>query len=66
MFSSNEGLAIAAAFMDADEEPIDPEKGELKFFENSWGIEDDGSYFENFEEIPSHICTDQDLGFDDS
>ena len=52
--------------MDADEEPIDLEKGDIKFYRNSWGNDADGAYYEDFTEIPSHICTDEDLGFNDS
>ena len=66
VFSSKEGFAIAVAFMDADDEPIDLEKGDIKFYKNSWGNDADGAYYEDFSEIPSHICTDEDLGLDDS
>ncbi len=34
VFNSTKGFAIAVAFMDADENKLDPEQGELAFYRN--------------------------------
>ena len=63
VFDSSKGFAIAAAFVDANENKLDPEQGELAFYRNEWGFDENGSYVETYEKIPSRTCTDQDLGW---
>ena len=64
IFDSKKGLAIAVAFMDHDENMLDPEQGELAFYRNEWDFNEKGSFVETYEQIPSRPCTDQDLGWD--
>ena len=55
---------MAVGFTDADDNPMDPERGELAFYRNEWGLNEDGGFVETYEKIPSHICTDADFGLD--
>ena len=63
-FYANDGFALAVGFVDSDDNPMDPEKGELAFYRNAWFLNADGGFEETYEKIPSHICTDADLGLD--
>ena len=64
VFSASQGLAIAIAFIDANGDPIDERYGELAFYRNTWGFDDNGKYVESYNKIPSHTCTDQEFGLD--
>ena len=55
---------MAVGFHDVDENPIDPQKGELAFYRNEWSFDEAGEYVETYEKIPSRICTDADFGLD--
>ena len=65
-FSSDQGLAIAAAYMNSEDiaETLDPKKGELTFYLNEWGYDEQGEFFETYEKVPHRKCTDEDLGLD--
>ena len=61
-FNATQGLAIAAAYVDEEETMLNPEKGELAFYYNEWGYDEQGEIFDRFEKIPHRQCTDEDLG----
>ena len=63
-FDANDGFALAVGFVDSDDNPMNPEKGELAFYRNEWGFNANGKFEETYEKIPSHICTDADFGLD--
>jgi len=63
-FDSSNGFALAVGFVSSEDNPMDPEKGELAFYRNEWSLTEDGAYVETYEKIPSHICTDADFGYD--
>ena len=61
------GLNFAAAFTAFDNEleySLDPSYGTLNFVVNEWGAYQDGSFFSKVEEIPSHICSKDELGIE--
>ena len=62
IFGRDQHLAIAVGFFDAEYKDMDEEKGELVFYVNEWGYNDKGKFFNSYEKIPSHICTDAELG----
>ncbi len=64
VFDSTKGLALAVGFVDADENLLDPDQGELAFYRNEWGFDEEGSFTDSYEKIPSRRCTDEDLGLD--
>lgn len=43
---------------------MDERYGELAFYRNKWGFDDDGKFVESYDKIPSHPCTDQEFGLD--
>ena len=49
--------------MDADENMLDLEQGELAFYRNEWGFDENGSFYDTYDKIESRRCTDQDLGW---
>ena len=52
---------------DNNPDPIlTPEYGELIIKYTKWGQYDNGEFYDLFEELPTHYCTDQELGLDDS
>ena len=55
---------MAIAFIDyADTDTlIDESIGKLIYKKFEWGENQDGSNFVNIEEIPSHVCTPEELG----
>lgn len=64
-FTTKNGFGIAAMFTayDNEEEPIlTPEYGELTFEYTSWGQEEDGTFYERFENLATHYCTEEELG----
>ena len=66
IFSHDQGLNLAIAFTNFDNiiEPIlDKSYGELIFNAYVWGKDDQGEYFDKQDLIPSHSCTDEELGF---
>ena len=52
------GFALAVAFVDADENMLDPDQGELAFYRNEWKFDEEGNYIETYEKIQSRPCTD--------
>ena len=64
-FSAEESLGFAVGFTayDSVEEPIlDPSIGELVFNAYEWGPAADGTFFSRYISIPSHTCSEQELG----
>ena len=48
---------------DNNPEPVlTPDYGELIFKYTMWGEYDNGTFFEKFEDLPTHYCTDKELG----
>ena len=39
-FGSDQHLAIAVSFLDAEYKPMDEDRGELAFYVNEWGYND--------------------------
>ena len=65
-FSYEQGLNIAIAFTGFDNniEPIlDKSYGHLVFKEYAFGKDEEGKYYTRSTEIPSHTCTDEELGY---
>ena len=50
------------AYDNNPEPELTPEYGELVFQYTTWGEEDDGTFFERFVDLPTHYCTDKELG----
>ena len=64
-FTSEQGFKIAAGVTGIDgerESIIDPRIAELKFEYLGWSITPDGQATVTNEIIPSHPCTDEELG----
>ena len=67
VFSVEDGLNFAVAFTAYDDETediLDPTYGNVAFRNYEWGPTPDGGFFENFDEIPSHTCTKEELGME--
>lgn len=65
IFGHQNGLNFGVAFSayDGVTEPILDEKyGKLVFNEYTWGENEDGSFFVNYNPIPSHTCSPDELG----
>ena len=57
-------LAIAFTAYDTNQEQIlDPSYGELVFNAYEWGVDEKGDYFTREVHIPSHTCTNEELGY---
>lgn len=64
-FTYRNGFNVAVAFTAYDSETewaLDPTYGELVFKHNTWGENDDGTFFSNRETKQSHICSQEELG----
>ena len=64
-WTTNEGLMIAfgiTAYDDNFENIEDSDYGELKAYYKTWGFEDQPGV--EFKEIPTSICTNEQLGID--
>ena len=69
VFDTKMGLKIAVAFIGLDKNPepiLDKSFGRIVFTRWTWGVSADGTYFEMYDEIPSHYCTKNELGLEDS
>ena len=69
VFDTKMGLKIAVAFVGLEYNPepiLDKSFGRIVFTKWTWGISADGTYYETFDEIPSHVCTKHELGLEDS
>ena len=48
---------------DNDPNPIlTPEYGELVFKYTMWGQDENGEFYDRFEDLGTHYCTDEELG----
>ena len=68
VFDTKMGLKIAVAVTnyDTDPEPIlDETFGRIVFIKSTWGRNADGTLFLSKDEIPSHYCTEEELGLED-
>ena len=66
VFSKEQGLNIAVAFTDWDNErePIlNPTIGEILFEAVEWGYDDNGDFFTTKTILDSHYCSAEELGF---
>ena len=64
-FNSTRGFSVAAAltdYVDADNPQIDPRIGELVFTHYKWGEDSDGKKFSGRYLLPSHRCSEEELG----
>ena len=67
VFDNSQGLAFAFAFTAYDSETeyiLDPSYGRITFSRYEWGEEENGDYFVNFDELPSHVCNKEELGIE--
>lgn len=63
IFGPDLGFMIAAGALESDwYTQINPTKGELIFYQIKWGYDDADVYYEQRDIIPSHRCTDEELG----
>ena len=65
VFSNDRGLNFAIAFTayDGETEPIlDKKYGEIVFNEYKWGEDADGSFFAEYNRLPMHTCSAEELG----
>ena len=65
VFDFEQGLNFAFAFTAYDSETeniLDPSYGRITFNRYAWGIREDNEFFVTIEEIPSHTCTEKELG----
>ena len=68
-FTYEMGMNFALAFTAYDEETeyiLDPSYGNIVFIREAWGEKENGEYYWTFDEIPSHTCTKEELGFGDN
>ena len=68
VFDASQGLKIAVAFTGYDNEQeyaLPPEIGELIFQNYQWGPDENGSFRIIQEDLETHVCTDEELGFND-
>ena len=67
VFDASDGFAFAIAFTayNSDPEPVlRPEYGEIVFNHYTWGPNEDGIYVTERRKIPSHVCTEEEMNFD--
>ena len=67
VFDSKMGLKIAVALTSWTtnaEMELDKEYGRIVFNRNDWTTFENGTIFSNKDEIPSHVCTKEELGLD--
>ena len=68
IFDYSKGFNVAVAFTASDNQSeyiLDPTYGRLVFEKVSWGTDENGSFFTNYEEMDTHICTKDELGLGD-
>ena len=65
VFTADAGFGLALTFINENAigEPLDPAYGTLKFFVSQWGIDENEEYYNKREELPSHKCSEEELGF---
>lgn len=64
-FGYEQGLAIAVGFSDSnDSKEVDPRFGKLIFYASEWYYDENDAYIETYTEIPSHQCTNKELGLE--
>ena len=70
VFSNKQGMNIAAAvfspFLSDYQKPIDPSYGKIIFQKVDWGRNEKGQFYRREDEIASHTCTSEELGFSGS
>ena len=67
VFDQAMGLNFAIAFTAYDNEKediLDPSYGSLTFTTYEWGLDENGDTFIKFDEIPSHVCSREELGLE--
>ena len=67
-FDSKDGFNIAAMFTAYDDNPdpiLDPTYGEFLIRYTRWGENPDGTFYDEFDSLPSHTCTSEDLGLNE-
>ena len=42
---------------------LDPSIANVKIYSDEWGVDEDGNDTWALTELPTHICTDEELGF---
>ena len=52
------------AYDSETEEILDPSYGRISFSRYEWGIRENGDYFVNFDELPMHTCSREELGIE--
>ena len=70
-FDAEQGLNIAVAFTgwsdsEKSDGPIEESYGKLEFMALEWGIDADGKAWKRRTVVPSHECTDEELGLQGS
>ena len=66
-FTYQNGLNVAVAFTEFNnnrEWELDPSYGTLVFNSYEWGIRPDGEVFTERKRLPSHVCTQDEFGFE--
>ena len=67
VFDHEQGLNFAIGFTAFDSETediLDPSYGKIAFMKYEWGEGENGDYFAQYTEIPSHTCTKEELGIE--
>ena len=68
IFDYSKGFNVAVAFTSYESQSeyiLDPTYGRLVFEKVSWGVDETGSFFTNYEEMDKHVCTKEELGHGD-
>ena len=68
MFKTKNGFSIATMFTAYDDNPnpiLDPTYGELLIRYTRWGENPDGTYYDEFVDLPTHPCSNEDLGLNE-
>ena len=61
------GLKIAIALIEYNDHPepiLDETYGRIVFTRWNWYEDTDGNYFDTRDEIPSHYCSEEEIGLD--
>ena len=65
VFSFENGFNFAigfTAFDNEEEEILDPSYGELIVQTREWGVKPDGSFIREFNQLDTHLCSEEELG----
>ena len=65
VFDASQGLNFAIGFTAYDEETediLDPSYGKVMFMKFEWGKRENDELYVEQKEIPSHVCTEEELG----